>query len=71
MTDTAGLTGLKEYLKKHKETQKQFSKRSGVSESAMSQLMVGKGPSLLNATRIQEATGGEIEAISWVRKGEE
>lgn len=66
MSNEKGRAGLFKYLADNDETQKQFSKRTGVPESTLSRLKVGGVPNLRDATAIEAATGGKVKAAGWL-----
>ena len=61
---------LQNHLVRHRITRAAFARRVGVSKGYVTELLKGtKRPSLLLATRIQEATCGDVPATSWVAGG--
>jgi transcriptional regulator with XRE-family HTH domain len=56
---------LKEYLSKRGMTQKELSKRSGVSESMISRIMGGHEPKIGIIMKIKKATNGQVRPEHW------
>jgi len=56
---------LKQYLDKRGLTQKEFSKRSGVSESMLTRIMQGRTPKLDALMKIRKATNGQVRPEHW------
>lgn len=56
---------LLDYLKKHKKTQRQFAKETGISEAAISFYCRGRIPIREHVTTIYVHTGGKVDANSF------
>lgn len=59
---------LRQYLKEKRQTQKEFSKRSGVSESGLCRILQGKMPNVEEAVFIQRATRGRVKPADWIKE---
>ncbi len=56
---------LREYLTKRGLTQKEFSKRSGVSEPMLTRIMQGHEPKIGIVNKIRAATHGQVRPEHW------
>ena len=56
---------LSQYLDAKKLTQAEFARLLGVNQGTVSKLCAGKNPSWHMATRISDATGGNVPVTAW------